>query len=80
MYNKVHLLTILIYQLLIINCENMMQNKKNIYRLGIPLGLNNKDIDEILKQTMPRNEQTILSAGPDIYCGGWYGTVSIYDF
>jgi hypothetical protein len=60
--------------------QNINKIRKTIYSLGIPLSLNNKDIDEILKQTLPRNEKTSLSSGPDIYCGGWYGTVSIYDF
>jgi hypothetical protein len=65
-------------------CENMMQNKnkirKNKYYLGIPLGLNYKDVYEILNHSIPEDEQSSISAGPSIYCGTWYGTVSIYDF
>jgi len=59
-------------------CVNNMT--KRIYRLGKQLGLNNKDIDKILRQTSSRNEQPSLTAGPDVYSGGWYGTISINDF
>ena len=52
---------------------------KRIYELGSSIGLDNKEIDKILTQPT-KNEQPSFTAGPLIYGGGWYGTISIYDF
>ena len=53
--------------------------KKKMYDLGIRLGVNKKDIDDILNGISTRDEQSYLSLGPN-YPGGFYGTVSINDF
>jgi len=60
--------------------QNNIKTRKNLYKLGRPLGLNNSDVAQILNQGLPRNEQPSFSAGPDIYYGSWYGTISINDF
>ncbi|MCK5030528.1 MAG: hypothetical protein KAR64_03590 [Thermoplasmatales archaeon] len=54
--------------------------KRKIYGLGIKLGLNKKDINDIMKDTSMRDEQTSFSLGPPGYSGSFYGTVSINDF
>ena len=54
--------------------------KNRIYELGSPLGLNKKDIDNIIKHKPDKNEQVSLNVGPDPYYGTWYGTISIKDF
>ena len=59
-----------------LNCEYMT---KRIYELGSSIGLDNKEIDRILNQPT-KNEQPSFAAGPLIYGGGWYGTISIYVF
>lgn len=58
-------------------CENMT---KRIYEIGKPLGLNKRDISEILNRSSSVIEQSSLGAGPTIYPGDFYGTISIYDF
>ena len=54
--------------------------RRKLIELGGLLGLDNKEIVEILSQTPKRNEHPSLTAGPNIYGGAWYGTISIYDF
>jgi len=54
--------------------------KNEIYDLGIKLGLNKKDIKEILKNTQMQNENLSLSLGGPGYPGAFYGTISIRDF
>lgn len=49
-----------------------------IYDIGQKIGLNKRDIDNILNQ--PKNEQTSLEAGGPIYPCTEYGTISIRDF
>ena len=53
---------------------------KRIYEIGKPLGLNKRDISEILNRSSSLIEQSSLRAGPNIYPGDFYGTISIYDF
>jgi hypothetical protein len=48
--------------------------------LGKKLGLNEENIDAMLKDIPPRNEQPSFSLGPPGYFGGYYGTISINDF
>ena len=59
------------------------RNKKTnakIYELGLMLGLNKNDMDDVLKDTSTKNEQLSFSMGPHEYCSALYGTVSINDF
>ena len=64
--------------------DNMILYSNNIkfelIKFGKKLGLNKKDIDNMLIEADPRNEQTSFSLGPPWYCGGYYGTVSINEF
>jgi len=57
-----------------------MKNEK-IYNLGKKLGLNKKDIDRILKGGITGCAITGLPMIASVYkVGGYYGTISIYDF
>ena len=54
--------------------------KKEIYQLGTKLGLQQKEIEDILNNT-PSNYQDIsFSIGPPGYGCTFYGTISIRDF
>ncbi len=75
---NVHLLAIFIKRHSNGNVDSSM--KRKIYGLGIKLGLNKKDINDIMKDTSMRDEQTSFSLGPPGYPGSFYGTVSINDF
>ena len=59
-----------------------MNNNKiiRVYELGYMIGLNKKDMNSILNDTLLRNEQLSLTAGPPPYHSGFYGTISIKDF
>ena len=48
--------------------------------LGEKLGLNKENIDAMLKDIQPRNEQPSFTLGPPEYLGGYYGTISINNF
>jgi len=48
--------------------------------LGEKLGLNEENIDAMLKDIPTRNEQPSFSLGPPDYFGCYYGTISINDF
>lgn len=53
----------------------------NLYELGNMVKLNKGDIDSILENVSSRNEQISISLGPPQYPGGgFYGSISIYDF
>jgi len=78
LYHIVHLLAIFIKWYSNGNVDSSM--KRKIYGLGIKLGLNKKDINDIMKDTSMRDEQTSFSLGPPGYHGSFYGTVSINDF
>jgi hypothetical protein len=54
--------------------------KNRIYRIGIDLGLGEKDIDSLMSKSMIENENAYFSFGPPRYPGSFYGTVSIKDF
>ncbi|GAG84781.1 unnamed protein product [marine sediment metagenome] len=57
----------------------MIENEK-FYKSAKMLGLNKKEIDDILNDTSAIAEQTSFSSGPFQYPGGRYGTVSIEVF
>ena len=55
--------------------------KEDLYKLGKKLGLNENDINGILKYKMIRAKQASLSCGPNWYnWGTLYGTISPNDF
>jgi len=54
--------------------------EKNIYKVGVKLGLKNDEINRLLVKTNIETEQSSLSMGPFIYPGTHYGTISIKDF
>ena len=56
--------------------------ERKLYKIGNLTGLNKKEMKEVLRNISNREEQTPLSVGVPcgVYPGGWYGTVSIYDF
>ena len=58
---------------------NNMETLERI-KLGKKLDLDKKDIDQLLNDIPPRNEQPSLSLGPPWYLGGYYGTISINGF
>jgi len=51
-----------------------------IYSLGKRIGLNKKDIDNVIMNSGKKLEQVNFSYGPYEYHGGRYGTVSLNDF
>lgn len=58
--------------------DNMEMSE--LITLGKKLGLNGENIDAMLKDIPPRNEQPSFALGPPEYLGGYYGTISINDF
>jgi len=62
------------------HCNKKINTK--IYDAGKKIGLNKKDINNILNETLSTNEQTSLAAGPHppMYTSCLYGTISITDF
>jgi hypothetical protein len=60
------------------NSSNKKINRK-IYDVGQKIGLNKKDINNMLNNTQSINEQTSLAAGPPAYPCTLYGTISIKD-
>ena len=48
--------------------------------LGKKLGLDKKDIGQLLNDIPLRNEQPSFALGPDHYPCSYYGTISIKDF
>lgn len=64
--------------------DTMLQNS-NIKRMELNqlinmLGLNNDDLNNIIRNNSITKEQNYLSMGPKPYCGGYYGTISIKEF
>ena len=57
-----------------------MKNKKEKYKIGQMVGLNKKEIKEVLRNITSRKEQPSFSVGSPCYPGSRYGTVSINDF
>ena len=60
-----------------------MKNKNyKIYKIGQKIGLNEKEIENVLTNTVPASELSSKTAGPgdDIYCGGLYASISTRDF
>jgi plasmid maintenance system antidote protein VapI len=58
-------------------------NKKinaDIYRLGQIMGLNKKDMNNILNNAHQPTEEYQISLGPKPYYATFYGTISINDF
>ena len=54
---------------------------ENLYKLGEKLGLNKKDIDDIVKDGTASDKHASLSLGANSYDKGeLYGSVSINDF
>ena len=65
--------------------DNMIQisnqGKTKLLSLGKMVGINKRDIDEIINSLSLKNKPISLSLGPSPYeGGGYYGTVSIRDF
>jgi hypothetical protein len=44
------------------------------------LGLSTQDINEVLENRFTKAESTNIDTGPKPYGGGFYGSISIYDF
>jgi hypothetical protein len=57
-----------------------MSSNKSYYKLCKTLGLSIQDIDEVLENRFTKLESTNLDTGPKPYGGGFYGSISIYDF
>ena len=56
-------------------------DSKNIYNLGEKLGMNKVDIEDILKHGVKSCAMAALPIGVLVYKnGGYYGTISIFDF
>ena len=53
---------------------------KKIFQVGRKIGLNKKEIDHMLNNMSLIDEQNYLTAGPKVYIGSLYGTVSIKVF
>lgn len=51
--------------------------KEKLVKLAETLEISKQEIEKILRQTSPKNEQPSFSLGPWGYSGGYYGTVSI---
>ena len=58
---------------------NMSRNK-TFYKTGKMLGLNTRDINDMLAYSVEKTEYTHLEAGPPMYPCSFYGTISIKDF
>ncbi len=59
--------------------ENDMIGKNKIYQLGKELGLQERDIDEVIEGGKVVNKE--VPSPMEIYpFGGYYGTISIKDF
>ena len=54
--------------------------EKNIYKVGVKLGLKNDEINLFLREINKKNEQSLNLIGPFIYPGTHYGSISIKDF
>ena len=56
-------------------------NKKNvnIYEIVKKLGLNKKDVNNLLIENECKNEHLSLEAGPEPYWAAMYGAISIND-
>ena len=57
-----------------------MSNLNSYYKLGKMLGLNNRDINKLLKNYTCNLEKSLKEFGPIPYKGGFYGTISIKEF
>lgn len=57
-----------------------MSSNKSYYKLCKMLGLSAKDINKILENRIIKAETINLDTGPKPYGGGFYGSISIYDF
>ena len=62
-----------------------MQQKSNIkwrklIEITRMLGINSKDVETIMTDRKPSNEQVCLTDGPPNYLSALYGVVSIKDF
>jgi len=57
-----------------------MKNINKTYKIGQMVGLNKKEIDEVLINIVNRKEQPSFSIGSPCYGGMLYGIVSIKDF
>ena len=55
-------------------------SQENIYDLGESLGLEQTDIDQVLREINEVNENHEFVVGSPTYAGLNYGTVSIKDF
>jgi len=62
----------------------MLQNNnigtREFNEIIVKLGMSEKDVNDIFMSNPSKKEQAYLSAGPDPYGGGYYGTISIKDF
>ena len=54
-------------------------NNWNLYDIGQKLGLDKKDIYNVITNRISGNEQISYTAGPIDYCGAMYGSISIND-
>lgn len=53
---------------------------KELNRLMARLGIDEKDVNNILTNILGTKELVYLSMGPQPYYSSYYGTVSIHDF
>ena len=64
--------------------DNMIHNNiiwgRRLNKQMKRLGLSKQEIDLIMQNETKSNEQQFTSMGPDEYCGGYYGTISLKDF
>ena len=61
--------------------ENNKKTYSKAYEVGKKIGLNEKDVDDILININASNDQSSIQVGPpDPYIGGFYGTMSFKDF
>ena len=57
-----------------------MSGNKSFYKLGKMLGLNTREINNVLRYSANKIDQASLEAGPNQYYCSFYGTISIKDF
>ena len=57
-----------------------MKKYYEFYQLGNKIGLNKKDLKNVLENPNTRTEQPSFSIGGPDYPGTYYGTISINDF
>ena len=57
-----------------------MSNLKSYYKVGKIIGLNNNDIDILLKNKINNFEKSLNEFGPIHYPGGFYSAISIKEF